>query len=195
MNRDIVEQIAEKAEAAFPVPFKPYYFILAHEFDDRCNGMATTNHIYIDDANADRPMPFDSVIVFSGKRIPIHPGMQRYLVAHEYGHIVDYNITYMRKKEIDGLDEEYAQMRGLELNQKYTARNWHANIGEILVNDFRIVCTDTESEYWPHDVAPPAKLDAVTEQGWRNPVKEFWNKMKTEYARDDFPLWMKEILH
>jgi len=179
MDRDLVECIAEQVERNFPVPFKPSYFILAHEFDDRCNGMASYNHIYLD--GADRPMPIDPIIVFSGKRIPIHPGMQRYLIAHEYGHVVDYNITYMRKEEINAMDEEYAKMRGLSLDQKMGGRKWHTNIGEIMVNDFRVLFGNFEPEFWPHPVDHPNN-SAV--------VKKFWDEMHAKYAKDTFPPWM-----
>lgn len=181
LDREIVERVAAKVEDIFPVPFKPTYFILAHEFDDRCNGCATYNHVHLD--HADRPLPIDPIIMFSGKRIPIHPGMQEYLVAHEYGHVVDYNITYMRRQEINAMDEEYAKMRGIKMSQKYGGRSWHSNIGEILVNDFRIACTNIEPCFWPHDVPHP--LD-------NEDVQEFWAEMKKQYAKETFPIWMEE---
>jgi hypothetical protein len=129
-------------------------------------------------------MPIDPLIIFSGKRIPIHPGMQRYLVAHEYGHVVDYNITYMRKKELNSMDEEYAKMRRIEPDQKMGGRKWHTNIGEILVNDFRIICCDIEPEFWPHQVSHPNDTPEV---------KKYWEEIKTQYAKETFPIWMKEV--
>jgi hypothetical protein len=180
----LVLEVARQVEETFPVPFKPYYFILSHEADDRCNGMATTASYYPPDY--DTPLPFDPIIVLSGKRIPIHPAMQRYLVAHEYGHVIDYNINYMMKTDIDGLDADYAKMRGIDLSKHRSngARKWHTNIGEILVNDFRVACAGIEPEFWPHTT--------VKHPNSSPKVRKYWQRLKDKYGKDYFPIWTKK---
>lgn len=143
-NRDLVEHCARDAEKRFRIGFETFWFILPMEATGRTNGAATDN-------SCDRgDKTWDGVIYLSGKRIPLHPAMTRYLCYHEYGHIVDNWICRQRKLDHSGMDEEYAQMRGIENFNGYGGRRWHLNVGEVIANDFRIAVCGAEREFWPH---------------------------------------------
>ena len=74
--------------------------------------------------------------------------------------------------DTDGIDEEYARMRNIPLNQEYGGRKWHTNIGEIIANDFRIVVARIEDEFFPHDCMHPFKDKNVIEW-WENAIKTY----------------------
>jgi len=103
--------------------------------------------------------------------------MTRYLVAHEYGHCVDYWMNFKRGSKdevVTDFDREYAALRGVEANSDYGALKWHRNIGELIANDFRICVCNVEPEFWPHPgFAHPHDLPHVN---------EFWEKCVDEFA-------------
>jgi hypothetical protein len=98
--------------------------------------------------------PLTSVIVMWGKRVPPHPAMTRYLVAHEYGHNVEWMLAETRG--VDNVQDhtvvtEYALMRGLPTPIHYgSAGRWHDSAAEVFACDFRLVVCGVEEEYWPH---------------------------------------------
>lgn len=111
------------------------------------------------------------MILLSGKRIPPHPAMTRYLVAHEYGHNVEYMLNHVRGARhtpgCDELEREYAVMRGLPAASVHHGEGgtWHDSACEILACDFRITVCDVEAEFWPHPGIPrPEAVPAV--RGW-----------------------------
>ena len=168
-DKKYVETIASTVEKTFPLGFPSFYYLLPYEEISRTNGNARKCINY---SSVDQPYPYEGMIVLSGKRIPIHPAMTRYLVAHEYGHLVDNWICYKRGIDTDGIDEEYAKMRNIPLNQEYGGRKWHTNIGEIIANDFRIVVARIEDEFFPHDCMHPFKDKNVIEW-WENAIKTY----------------------
>jgi hypothetical protein len=153
--------------AAFPLgPDAPEYFLLGSELLSRTNGHA--NRWWSDDDWA-------AYVVLSGKRIPPMPAMTRYLVAHEYGHVVQWLIEKKRgiKDATTTLfDEEYMRMRP-GLTNEYGGGSWHSNVGEVVANDFRICVCGVEAEFWPHSVPHP--LDEPT-------VQEFWREQVERHA-------------
>jgi hypothetical protein len=173
-NKELVLKTAELVEKRFRVGFDVFYFIFPYEPVSRTNGQAHKNTTTYADNEKGVKESWEGVIELHGKRIPPHPAMTRYLVAHEYGHIVDYWICRCRGLNHNGFDEEYAKMRGIENNQKYGGRRWHSNIGEVIANDFRIAVCDVESEFWPHDVVHPKESKEVN---------EFWYKMMLEFSK------------
>jgi hypothetical protein len=169
-NYGIVLEEAIKIERAFPLGSKPYYFILPYETTGRVNGWCTLETVDYEKKT------YVDVIVLSGKRIPLHPAMTRYLVAHEYGHAVDHFICKRKGYKDYGtteFDKEYAKMRGIECVDTYGARKWHSNIGEIIANDFRICVGGVERDFWPHDVAHPDTLPKV---------HLFWSDLMLEFG-------------
>ena len=165
-NRALVLQCAREAEKRFPLGWQVFYFLLPYESSGRTNGTSTSNSI--DRKEGHR----DGVIYLSGKRIPLHPAMTRYLLFHEYSHQVDDWVCHKQGLEHNGLDKEYAEMRGIKLNDGYGARKWHTNIGEIIANDARICLFNAESEFWPHECKHPNECPEV-QMFWYRMIEEF----------------------
>jgi hypothetical protein len=170
-SRDMVAEIAAQVEASFPVPYPPDYYLLPFEVTSRVNGWASHEDVW--DKVTGKSTEWEPHIILSGKRIPVHPAMTRYLVAHEYGHVVDLVVGKKRGLTEDQFDQEYIKLRpGSSVN--YGGGRWHQNVGELIANDFRIVITGIEDEFWPHE-------------GFSHPrdtpkVREFWNQARAECA-------------
>jgi len=166
----LVTSIVRGVEAAFPVGFLPTYYILHHEVSDRTNGH--TNLIFDTNGNLRN---WDPYIVLSGKRIPLHPGMTRSLIAHEYGLVVRYWINRQHSiSPVTAFDHEYLALRPEAETGAPRGREWHAQLVELIADDFRICVTGIDREYWPHP-------------GFRHPdmipdIREFWSRMVKEFA-------------
>lgn len=158
---------------------------LSHEPLSRINGLTYEDYIYKGkdgneteeiitkpDGTTKKVYQLGNTIFLSAKRIPIHPAMLRYLVPHEYGHAV-FNYA-SRKLGYDTSDHEkleaiYASIRGAtNLSEKYVGGSWHNNIKEIIANDFRVLFTHQEVEFWPHEVSLPK---------WNTPIGKWWKKV------------------
>jgi hypothetical protein len=116
----------------------------------RTNAWATYDYDDYDEETKKWSMS-NATIYFSGKRIPPHPALTRYLVGHEYGHCVMYWIAQRELGDVTKyktVEKEYAEMRGLE-DRGYGGGRWHDNPGEVVACDFRILC-GIEEDYWPH---------------------------------------------
>jgi hypothetical protein len=182
-----VEAIAKMCESAFPLPdAKLGIYILSHDFFDRVNGLTFDDHIYKREDGSEweekRPCPCGCgemnrfygqafTIALAGKRIPLMPSMTRYLVSHEYGHAVFSYITRKmgyREGEEDKLKQKYMELRKIDdFTLTYTGGEWHRAPGEIMANDFRILFTKQEVEFYPHDCPLPA---------WSEPEGNWWKE-------------------
>lgn len=155
----LVQHEARYNEQTFPLPFDVFYHNLSHEMLWRVNGCALFN----DD-------PLEGWIALSGKRIPIHPAVTRSLVAHEYGHVV-YGWVKHRCPEFES---EYRTIRDIHTKDPLGPRHWHQTFEEIAVNDFRILVANREWGFWPHEVTHPYEVIGL---------REFWSKLKWQYAK------------
>lgn len=169
-----------RAAQAFPISGSVDLYIFSREQIRRSNAYCNCNDIY----DYDKPVTaagkyplvaWQASIVLSGKRIPIHPAMTRYLVAHEYGHAVAWHIAKAR-----GLDstrhgnfyQDYATMRGCEYHDGDPGGEWHLETAEIFANDFRVLVLGAEEEFWPHPQAPfPKEIPALVEF-WQLALRE-----------------------
>lgn len=149
-----------RAASLFPLPFAVHVYVSHFETEGRTNAHASPGYDYqAEMVNGEYPIG-TGTIVLSGKRIPLHPAMTRYLVSHEYGHLVEY---YLKRKGLLDLDE-YSRLRGIPAEQPaYGGRTWHLTRGEIFANDFRIVVCSREPEFWPHEVPHPTDLRQLVE--------------------------------
>ncbi len=93
---------------------------------------------------------FDAHIFLSGKRIPIHPAMTRYVVAHEFGHQVQWWLAAALGMPYDTLLKEYTEFRGIPYEENNQGPNWPLASAEVFACDFRILVAGIEVEYWPH---------------------------------------------
>lgn len=170
-NRAQVEEAAARVESLFPVRIPPLWYLTEFEDMGRTNGWASANEHW-NTKGKERERDIEPYIVLQGKRIPIHPAMTRYLVGHEYGHVVQYFLEReLGQAENDQFEKEYANLRGLAFRDDYGGGRWHTNTGEIVANDFRIIVARLEVEYWPHpEVEYPTENKAV---------RDFWE----EHAR------------
>jgi hypothetical protein len=177
-DEDLVRREYDAVTARAPLPIPIAYYVLSRELGSRTNGHYCDDYIYDDNRKVTiggehRYQP-TGYIVLSGKRIPIHPAMVRYLVSHEYGHAVEYYLAKRRGKQ--RLLEDYVQLRGRELGRidVYGPGSWHRHAGEVFANDFRIMVMQREVEFWPHELPPPTALpdvrkwwaDAALELSW-----------------------------
>ena len=166
---DLVVAEFEHCERVVPLPWPGKLFILPFEGESRTNGHACGNedHGYGKD---DKDRRMDPYIVLMGKRIPIHPAMTRYLVAHEMGHILDATVQFKRGIKNDESDKEYAKMRGIEYNATYGSGGWILNTGEIIAQDIRIMLFEREVEFWPH---PYPRPDEKVKAWWLEQIEKY----------------------
>jgi hypothetical protein len=141
-------------------------YISHFEEESRTNGYAAQSYDEWDEVTG-KWVPAQ-IIVLQGKRIPIHPAMTRYLVPHEFGHIVENKIQAalgIEEHNREPLLSGYAKLRKLEYSDGYGARRWHLNTGEVFANDFRCLL-GYETDFWPH---------AGIKQELNKPTKDWWD--------------------
>lgn len=172
---EIVTSTLEAVKAAFPLPDEISLLVAILPFEDlsRTNG-ATSSHMereYGEGGKVESSQYLPTIRLL-GKRIPPHPAMTRYLVAHEYGHVVDFWLGArdaegkIDESNTQGFRKAYESLRGLDDDSKrpYGGGGWHASTGEIFANDFRLLITGIEPEFWPHPGTPrPEGIPALVE--------------------------------
>lgn len=182
-QQKIAEETATLVEASFPISPATTIYLIPFEGSSRTNGHANRDYNY--DV---KPATWEPYIVMWGKRIPPHPGMTRYLVAHEYGHIVQWWIEEKRgikDQAVTDFDREYMKLRP-DASPDYGGGRWHDHVGELIANDFRLIVTGIETEYWPHPgFTRPEELPEVV-AFWENAVKEF--SFKPEATTPETPV-------
>ena len=179
-----VEMLAAEVCACFPIRFDTTFYVLPCELPSRTNAHATRDFIYdckCEDCKAlapsrDQERRWEPHVVLQAKRIPPHPAMTRYLVAHEYGHIVQHWIEHVRgiaDAVTTEFDREYMKLRPGSNNDDGGGR-WHQNVGEMIANDFRICVCGFEIEFWPHAGFPhPFELPEI---------QSFWDDARRRFA-------------
>lgn len=177
-NIELLTSHIEKIETAFPVGSCVRYYVFPFEIEGRTNAWASSMEVW--DEEGKKKTPIESDIVFSGKRTIIHPAMTKYLVAHEYGHVVDKWIQHCMKKEKetnndqeDIFHKEYADMRGIPMSVGYGGGRWIDAIVEIIADDFRIIVGKTDIDFYPHSCTHPLESPEV---------KKFWKAAFKKYS-------------
>lgn len=185
VDEALVRSKIAEVEQKFPIGALVQWVIIPHEIKERCNAWAQRDWIYADQDNEDEMLiqkkhRIEAFVIMSGKRSNIHPAMTAFLVAHEYGHCVDYWVTSIMKEERQTKDEdvfrkEYAAMRGVVWNDRnvYGGGNYKDDIMEIIADDFRIVVAGQDADWYQHSVTHPLRDPAVV---------EYWHKLIEGYS-------------
>jgi hypothetical protein len=172
----------EKTENLFKTDALLRWISIEHEIKHYTNAWASHTCIYNDnDYEFRKKHKIEGTIVMSGKRTIVHPAMTKYLVAHEYGHIIDYWITACMLEESDKSDYEpfrtvYGKMRNVDSKRGgYGGGRWVGDIAEVIADDFRVLIAGVDTDFYIHEKA-----------GVRHPLKcpevlEFWNEMREKY--------------
>lgn len=168
----VVRDVLRSLEDIWPLPFPLLCFVLPRECCTRTNGWKQVDWTKWEENG--RPGEFTVSIALSAKRIPPHPALTHYTVAHEYGHAVEEAILVARGLKPDTKDvlNEYKQLRNNLVDPPaYGAGCWHLSPGEVFANDFRVLIAKIETEYWPHaGILRPEEIFAV---------QEWWERERT----------------
>lgn len=176
---DDVVEAAGFVQDCFAPAWNVELYVADREEVGRSNGFSYVHAgSHYDDASdkwvQDKPT---GLIVLSGKRVPPHPAVSRYLVAHEFGHNVQYMIARYKGHENLHADEwlaAYAELRGLGAANMHPGNGgrWHDSITEIFACDFRILICDLEPGFWPHPgIAHPTQVDGLN-RWWQEVADE-----------------------
>jgi hypothetical protein len=170
---ELVKRLVRKVTELFPLRFDVYFYVPKFEVLERVNGWASPGTEW----NDGKEVLGTSSIILSGKRIPLHPAMTRYLVPHEYGHLVEVEIrehlgfTANQNKEFDAMYRALRDDMPPE-PENYGAGTWHLSTGEIFANDFRILVGGLEAEFWPHAGIPSPSVSPRVIEWWAERVRE-----------------------
>lgn len=172
---DLVARELARVQVLAPLPFPLAVLLLSHECVSRTNGTYYDEYNYSGEPTTiggKTKYPPVGYIVLSAKRIPIHPALTRYLVSHEYGHGVMYHLARLRGVDSQSLLADYRDLCRPNTSHGYGCGRWHANVGELFANDFRILVAEREVEFWPHPgFLRPDELLAVV-GWWAQAIKE-----------------------
>lgn len=153
-DRAVVDEMVERVAGVLPPLWDVDVVVADREVIGRTNGFSSlrSDGEYVGDVWT--PLPPQGLIMLSGKRIPPHPAMTRYLVGHEYGHNVEWMLEYARggqgRLQRGEVAAEYARLRGLGEPHWGSGGRWHDSVTEIFACDFRIIVCRVEPDYWPH---------------------------------------------
>lgn len=168
-NLDDVIGAAGYVQGCFTPRWNVELYVADREETGRSNGFSYCHEggRYVGDEWT-RDVP-TGLIVLSGKRIPPHPAVTRYLVAHEYGHHVQWMIAHFKGASSvhdESWMDEYTSLRGLGPEHRHhgSGGRWHDGLDEIFACDFRILICDVEPGYWPHSgIAYPTTVPGLND--------------------------------
>lgn len=167
----VVAETAAHVEKACPPLWDVQLHVANREEIGRSNGYSNVRqhgHYVGEEWVKDPPV---GLIVFSGKRIPPHPALTRYLVAHEYGHNVEWMLEHLagsRQIQDTTVVTGYAELRGLPTPVHHgNGGRWHDAAAEVFACDFRTIVCGVETDYWPHPGIPrPHEVPADLAAWW-----------------------------
>lgn len=170
---EVVRATAARVQDLCPPAWPIEIYVADRESIGRTNGWSSIR--YRDNDDEEESL---GVIMLSGKRVPPHPAMARYLVGHEYGH----HVSYMLAMAFGGKNpheqewlRDYAKLRGIapETYHHGNGGTWHDSVHEIFACDFRILICGLEEEFWPHrTVAHPRRVEKVLASWWSGALSD-----------------------
>lgn len=174
-RRADVDEAAAHVEQVCPPLWDVELYIANREEVGRSNGFSSLREGGHYEGSEWVKDPPTGLIMLSGKRVPPHPAVTRYLVAHEYGHNVEWMLNLSRgAKHVqdETLIREYARLRLVgadpdDPNQVIlhgTGGVWHQAVTELFACDFRLLACEVEPDYWPHPRIPrPDSIPGLAE--------------------------------
>lgn len=169
---DLVRKELVYLQRVAPLPFPIKVAVMDRELLGRTNAQYHELFDWSDQQTGKRV----GVILLSGKRLPMHPAMTRYLVAHEYGHAVEDWIRASRggpkALETDFRHAYIQTCRPTATNGPYGPEHWPDDAGELFANDFRLQVAGREEEYWPH--LGHERFPAEVTTWWAAAIAECW---------------------
>lgn len=170
-DRAVVDEAVAHVTKACPPLWDVELYVADREETGRSNGYSSLNEggQYVDGEWVKGDPT--GLIMFSGKRIPPHPAVTRYLVAHEYRHNVEWMLNRVngaRHLQGDEVVQQYAELRGLTDEHMHAGSGgrWHDAVHEIFACDFRILVCQVEPDYWPHAGVPRPTETAALSDWW-----------------------------
>ena len=177
----VVETTARLVAAVCPPRWDVHILVANREEIGRTNGWSDVEIAReYDEATGEwRPGDPSGLISLCGKRIPPHPAMTRYLVAHEYGHHVEWMLENARGHRLQAGDliADYAKVRGLTGLHYGSGGRWHTSVTEVFACDFRILTCGIEVEFWPHPGVPRPEDSPPA-------VNDWWDAALTDLRAD-----------
>lgn len=169
---ELIRKTAKLVEQVCPPLWDVEMYVADREERGYTNAFSSVKVSYGEDDG-----PTLGFVMFSGKRIPPHPGMTRHLVGHEYGHNVAYMLSRVRgEKNVhdQAWMKDYAKMRGLPKSSNHHGNGgtWHDSVREVFATDFRLVVCGLEKEYWPHLGVPYPRQTVDLAVWWEVALQE-----------------------
>lgn len=166
----VVEEAVRHVEVKCPPLWDVELYVANREELGRSNGYSNVHvggHYVDDEWVTDEPL---GLIVLSGKRVPPHHTVSRYLVAHEYGHNVEWMLEHLHgSKSLHSgqVVAGYAEYRGMPTPVHHgSGGRWHDSAVEVFACDFRVVVCDVEADYWPHPGVPHPRDLSMSHDLW-----------------------------
>jgi hypothetical protein len=165
---------AHHVQSVCPPPWPVTVYLADREETARTNGFSYTHDTggHFDDTGWVKDSPA-GLIMLPGKRVPPHPAVTAYVIAHEYGHQVECMVNYAAGRpqlHDPAAAEGYRLLRGLPETARHrgSGGTWHDSVHEIMACDFRIMACGIEEAYWPHPGVPRPESVPGLDEWWEN---------------------------
>lgn len=151
-DQAVIEEVLEKITFPGIKNLNVNILNLPYNVPGFCNGMCWPSY-----RDGGKP----GAIALLGRTTSIPNSMTRYALSHELGHAVHNELCGKEHgKDRDQKWKEYLIIRGLNKRYKYPLPH-HKVPAEIFANDFRLLFSPYDSDFWPHEVPRPEKVKGL----------------------------------